>query len=94
MKISFGVPLAYLKQVMSDAGVPSSSRWLSLLHSFIACGCLVFVTIKNHALPDGMTLTGLGAFSTAPYAINRASNMFGGQKKDKPDVNTDTDLKG
>jgi hypothetical protein len=73
----------YARLVMSDNGIPSSSRWLTLFHSLVSCGCLIFVTVKNHGLPDGMTLTGLGTFSVAPYAINRASNMFGGQKKDR-----------
>jgi hypothetical protein len=33
-----------------------------------------------------MTLTGLGAFATAPYAINRATTAFGKDQSPKPDV--------
>jgi len=36
--------------------------------------------------PDGMTLTGLGAFATAPYAINRATTAFGKDQGPKPDL--------
>ena len=87
--MKFGPVFEYAKAALSDNGIPSSSRLLTVFHSLVTCGCLIFVSIKNHAIPDGMTLTGLGAFATAPYAINRASNMFGGQKKDK-DGGTDT----
>lgn len=86
MKINFGVVLPYLKQVFSDNGSPSASRLLTLLHSLVSCACLVFVTAKTRALPDGMTLTGLGAFVTAPYAINRATVAFGKDQGPKPDV--------
>lgn len=78
--------MCYWKQVFSDNGSPSASRLLTLLHSIVGCGCLILVVIKNHAMPDGMTLTGLGAFITAPYAINRATTAFGKDQGSKPDV--------
>lgn len=91
--MKFGPAIQYAKSVLSDNGIPSSSRLLTLLHSLVTCGCLIYVSVKNHAIPDGMTLTGLGAFATAPYAVNRASNMFGGQKKDR-EGGTDTTTAG
>jgi hypothetical protein len=75
--------MSFLKQALSDNGIPSSSRLLTLVHSLTACGCLIFVVIKNHDLPDGMTLTGLGAFATAAYVVNRASTAFGKDRGSK-----------
>lgn len=80
--MNLGPAFQYAKSAFSDNGTPSSSRLLTLFHSLVSCGCLIFVIAKNHVLPDGMALTGLGAFVTAPYAINRASNMLN-EKKDK-----------
>jgi hypothetical protein len=72
--------LRYLKSAFSDNGTPSSSRLLTAVHSAVACAALGYVVIKNHAMPDGTTLTGLGAFSTAHYAINRVTTAFGRDK--------------
>ena len=84
------IPTEFLRKALSDNGTPSSSRLLAVLHSFAAVFCLVYVTIKNHAIPDGTVTAGLGAFATAPYAINRVSGMFGGQKKDQGGGDADT----
>lgn len=89
MKLNLAILGPYLKQAFSDGGSPSSSRLLTAIHSLVACVVLLYVSIKNHGLPDGMTLTGLGAFSTAHYAVNRATTAFGKDKPPKPDV-TDT----
>lgn len=79
----------WLAKAFSDNGSPSSSRILTLLHSLVSCGTLVYVVAKNHAIPDGMTLTGLGAFSTAHYAVNRATTAWGKSNTPKPDVPAD-----
>ena len=73
----------FLKKAFSDNGTPSSSRMLCVPHSAAAIFVLVYLAIKTHTYPGIDTATGLGAFATAPYAINRVSNMFGGQKKDR-----------
>ena len=88
MKLSISVSpiIQYVKLAFSDGGSPSSSRILSLLHSLVACGTLIYVSIHNHALPDGTTLTGLGAFVTAPYAINRVTNAWGKDQGPKPEA--------
>lgn len=78
----------WLKNVFSDNGSPSASRLLTLPHSLVACGCLIYVCAKTHMMPDGMTLTGLGAFATAHYAVNRATNAFGKDQGPKPDMDT------
>lgn len=77
------IPTEFLRKALSDNGVPSSSRLLAVLHSFAAVFCLVYVVLKNHVIPDGTVTAGLGAFATAPYAVNRVSSMF--QKKNKED---------
>lgn len=72
--------IGFLKSAFSDNGTPSSSRLLSIPHAAAAIFCLVYVSVKTHALPDGLAIGGLGAFATAPYAVNRAAGVF--QKKD------------
>ena len=76
----------FLKAAFSDNGTPSSSRLLTLLHSLVGCGALIYVIAKTHLLPDGTTLAGLGAFTTAHYAVNRATNAWGKDKTPKPDT--------
>jgi len=80
----------YMAKAFSDNGSPSSSRLLTLLHSLVACAALIYIVVKTHVLPDGMTLTGLGAFSTAHYAVNRATTAFGKPNTPKPDLKDDT----
>lgn len=70
----------FIKGVFSDGGSPSSSRVLTLVHSIVACGCLIFVVHKTAAIPDATTLGGLGAFAGVHYALNAARNVF--QKQD------------
>jgi hypothetical protein len=77
--------LDFLKKAFSDAGTPSSSRLLTLFHSLVASGCLIYVVAKNHTLPDGTVLGGLGAFSTAHYLVNRATTAFGKNQNSTPD---------
>jgi hypothetical protein len=93
--MNFGAIGQYLKSAFSDNGNPSSSRLLTVPHSLVACGCLIYVVIKTHGFPDGTVLAGLGAFATAHYAINRATTAFGKDKKDKDktDVNVQVDTK-
>lgn len=71
--------IEFVKQAFSDAGTPSSSRLLTAIHSAVASFCLIYLVMKTHTWPDGTVTAGLGAFSTAHYFVNRASNMF---KKD------------
>lgn len=82
----------FLAKAFSDNGSPSSSRLLTLLHSLVASGVLIYSVVHtpNHPLPDGMTLTGLGAFATAHYAVNRTTTAFGKPNTPKPDLPPDT----
>lgn len=84
------IPTEYLSKAFSDNGTPSSSRLLGAFSTLAAVFCLVYVTIKNHIVPDALTTGGLAGFGTAHYAVNRVSNMFGGQKKDQDGGNADT----
>ena len=70
----------WLGKAFSDNGQPSSSRLLTLVHSIVGCGTLIYVVAKTHLMPDGTTLAGLGAFTTAHYAVNRATNAWGKDK--------------
>jgi len=79
----------YLAKAFSDNGQPSSSRLLTVPHSLAAIFVLIYLTIKTGHYPGLDEATGLGAFATVHYAVNRGTNMFGGQKKDKPDQNID-----
>ncbi len=78
----------FIKQAFSDDGQPSSSRLLTAATTASSIVALLSVVFKSGHLPDGMALTGLGAFASSPYAVNRASKMFG---KDK-DVDSIADV--
>lgn len=65
---------SFIKDVFSDGGQGSASRVLTALHSLVACACLAHVVAHTHAVPDAVTLTGLGGFATVPYAINQIKN--------------------
>ena len=71
---------AFIKGLFMDGGQPSSSRVTMLLHSVVACVGFLYVVFKNHAMPDGTALSGLGAFVAAPYALNTVRNIL--QKSD------------
>jgi hypothetical protein len=70
----------FWKGVFSDGGSPSSSRVLMGLHSLFSCGCLAHATYHNHAIPDAVTLGGLAAFATAPYAVGQIKSMISAGK--------------
>ncbi|VVB52061.1 Uncharacterised protein [uncultured archaeon] len=74
--------IEWVRLAFSDNGQPSSSRVLTAASTLASIASLLFVVWKTHAMPDGMALTGLGAFASSPYAVNRASKMFG-KDKDK-----------
>lgn len=72
--------LAFVKDVFSDGGQGSASRVILALHSVVACVCLLHVSFHSHTVPDAVTLTGLGAFATVPYAINQIKNAVSPNK--------------
>jgi hypothetical protein len=77
-----GAHLDFIKRAFSDKGTPSSSRLLTVLHSLVACGAVIYII--NHSPThtiDGGTATGLGGFATVHYAVNRATTAW---SKDKP----------
>lgn len=74
MKVFFGKVGAFVTQAFCDNGVPSSSRLLTIPHVIASIFVLVYVTIKNHVIPDATVLGGLGVFATVHYAVNKAGN--------------------
>lgn len=68
----------FLAGMLSDGAEPSTSRGLSWAFGLVACICLVrlvWVVPKDSVSLSGIAvvLTGLTAFVSAPYAINRFS---------------------
>lgn len=64
--------MSFLREVFSEpGGTGSSSRVMMAFHAFIGAACIAHVTLHNHALPDAVTMAGVTAFVSAPYAINQ-----------------------
>lgn len=82
----------YIKQAFCDNGAPSSARLLTAVTVLTSAIGLLFVIFKTHMMPDGMGLTGLGAYATSPYAVHRASKMFGKDADLKPTVVDNTKI--
>lgn len=61
--------------VFSDGGSPSSSRVYTGLLVVASIVWVSYVVFKTGHLPDGGTLTGLGAFAVSPYAMNSISKI-------------------
>ena len=68
----------FWRSVFSEAdGTGSASRVLTAYLIGIAGACVLFLTIRNGALPGPMELTGLAAFATAPYDVNKIALALG-----------------
>ncbi len=67
--------MSFLRGVFSEpTGQPSASRVMMGLHALIGCAVIGHVAIHTHALPDAVSVAGITAFVTAPYAINQIKN--------------------
>ena len=87
MKFSSLSPLVqYCKIAFSDKGSPSSSRLMTVIHSFCSMGCLIYTVVKTGGHPDAMAVTALGGFATVHYVVNRATTAWGKDNNPKPDV--------
>jgi hypothetical protein len=63
---------SFIRQIFSeDDGTGSASRVLMVLHSIAAIAWGSHVVYHTHALPDAASLSGVTAFLTAPYAVNK-----------------------
>lgn len=62
--------MGFLKDAFSENGAASSSRLLMGYHALIGSSWVSYIVWKTHTLPDAVTLAGITAFVTAPYAIN------------------------
>jgi len=68
----------WIAQAFSDAGQPSSSRLMTLVHSVFAMLLMANYSYHNHgAIPDMGSITALGGYVMLPYGINRFSQPKG-----------------
>jgi hypothetical protein len=64
--------LNFIKSIFSeDDGSGSASRLLMVAHAIMGCIWGTHVVYHSHALPDPVSLAGVTAFITAPYAVNK-----------------------
>ncbi len=68
--------LKYLQSVFSAEDCASFSRWATAVTVLASCGCLIFVTVTRHALPEAASLGSLSVFATAPYGIGKIAQAF------------------
>lgn len=69
--------VSFFKSAFSEStGEGSASRVLTGVTTLVSCGCLIHVVQHTHAIPDALTMGGLAAFATAPYALNQAKAAF------------------
>lgn len=59
-----------------DNGIGSFGRLACIPTIAAACFCLLFLTIRNHALPDALIIGALGAFAVAPYGTNKITGAI------------------
>lgn len=67
---------AYLRTVFSNDDCASFARYATLITVLTSVGILVYLVLRNHALPDGTQILALSAWMTAPYAINKATSSL------------------
>jgi hypothetical protein len=73
--------MSFLREVFSDGGQGSASRVMMAFHAAVGAGAIGHVVYHTHAIPDAVTMAGVTAFVTAPYALNalhKAVGAFGG----------------
>lgn len=83
MKVGLLKTIAWISGAFSDAGTPSSSRVLTLLHSIAAMFALIFTTVKTGHPPDATVCGGLSAFATVHYFVNKGGSAIEAFSKKK-----------
>ena len=68
--------LGYLKSVFSSDSAASFARIATAGTVLTGIVSVLHVVLTTHALPDGGSLAGMGAFMGSPYAINKAAAAF------------------
>lgn len=76
--------MSFLREVFSDGGQGSASRVMMGLHAIAAIAWGTHVVVHTHAIPDAVTMAGLTAWTTAPYAINAIKNTVTAFSQPKP----------
>ena len=61
----------FLTFLAESDGMYSWGRVAGLISLFTSCGCLLYVVLKTHQIPDVATLGGLAAFAIAPFASSK-----------------------
>jgi hypothetical protein len=69
--------MSFIREVFSDGGTGSASRVMMAFHAMIGAGAIGTVVHHSHAIPDAVTMAGLTAFVTAPYALNALHKAVG-----------------
>ena len=69
--------LKFCKGVFSEPdGTPSFSRVASFVLVGFSCGWITAVVHFTHAIPDAVTLTGLGGLILVPYGTNQLAKVL------------------
>lgn len=71
----------FIRRAFSENGEPSSSRILTALVVFFACGWVTSIVARTHALPD---FAGLALFIGTLYGVNQAGKVIAGLKPPPP----------
>ena len=69
--------MSFLREVFSDGGSGSASRVMMAFHGIIGGAAISHVVYHTHALPDAVSVAGITAFVTAPYALNALHKAVG-----------------
>lgn len=68
--------MSFLREVFSEEGQGSASRVMMAYHALIGSIAVLHVAIHGHILPDAVTMAGVTAFVSAPYAINKMGSAI------------------
>ena len=76
-----------LKEVLSEDGVGSYSRYTGFLIVLATLAWITFLVVKNHAFPDMEGPTFFMAGGQAQYAINQAKRVMAAAKDNPTSAN-------
>lgn len=63
--------MKFLSFLQESDGFYSWGRVLGTATVLTAIGCLVYVVLKTHAIPDAITIGGLCGFGGFPFALSK-----------------------
>lgn len=68
--------MKFFSFLQDSDGSFSWGRALGTVQALSTCFCLIYVVVKNHVIPDPMTLGGLAAFGTSGYIASKGLTAF------------------